>query len=144
MKSQNFKNHDFARFEKNCPSLSTLALFCRIFKKHYHINLYIFNLYVILTFKSWKKILKIFFLAVTRLILNILIDIINDIIDIIDDVIIAIAAILNFFFYQFFVTLQSMTVPNFMSKAFSYQDLRRGGHHVPTQGHVQTKMPRGR
>ena len=27
----------------------------------------------------------------------------------------------------FLVTLQSMAVPNFMSKAFSYQDLRRGG-----------------
>ena len=29
--------------------------------------MYIFNLYVILTFEIWKKILKIFFLAVTRL-----------------------------------------------------------------------------
>ena len=40
-----------------------------------------------------------------------------------------IAATLKFFFdHFFFVTLQSMTVPNFMSKAFSYQDLsRRGG-----------------
>ena len=51
-----------------------------------------------------------------------------------------IAATLKFFFdHFFFVTLQSMTVPNFMSKAFSYQDLsRRGGgggeewvHYVP-------------
>ena len=33
----------------------------------------------------------------------------------------------------FFVILQSMTEPNFMSKAFSYQDLRRsGGGHSPS------------
>ena len=59
------------------------------------------NLYVILTFKSWKQILKIFFIAVTKLILEKII-------------------------------LQ--TVPNFMSKAFSYHDLRRGrggGHCTP-------------
>ena len=47
-----------------------------------------------------------------------------------------------------------MTVPNFMSKAFSYQDLsRRGGGGVggvgalcarPFQGHDQTKILRGR
>ena len=35
-----------------------------------YIYIYIFNLYIILTFRSWKKILKVFFLAVTRLILE--------------------------------------------------------------------------
>ena len=41
-------------------------------------------------------------------------------IDIITDVIIPIAAILKIFLYHFFVTFQSMILPNFMSKAFSY------------------------
>ena len=33
-----------------------------------------------------------------------------------------------------------MTVPDFMSKAFSFQDLQSGGHYV----HDQTKIPGGR
>ena len=43
-----------------------------------------------------------------------------------------------------------MNVPNLMSKAFSYQDLRSGGHYVrPSSphrppGHDQTRIPRGR
>ena len=37
-----------------------------------------------------------------------------------------------------------MTDPNFMSKEFSYQDLRSGGHYVPPPGHDQTKIPWGR
>ena len=56
------------------------------------------------------------------------------------DVIICIAAILIFF--QFFLTWQSMTVPDFMSKAGSYQDLGRG-HYGPPLGHDKTKIPRG-
>ena len=107
-------------FQKNCSFLSTiLAPFYRIFKKQ-HINLYLFNLCVILTSKCWEKILKFFFLAVKRLILrkNIL-------------AIFRIIAILKKKKKKkiiiFLVTLQSMAVPNFMSKAFSYQDLRRGG-----------------
>ena len=47
-------------------------------------------------------------------------------IGIISDVIILIAAILKNVVHFFFRTLQSMTVPNFMSTAFSYRDLRRG------------------
>ena len=54
-------------------------------------------------------------------------EIINIISDITSDVIIPIGAILKIFFYHFFVTLQSMTMTNFMSKAFSYQDLRWKG-----------------
>ena len=38
----------------------------------------------------------------------------------------------SFFRHFFFVTLQSMTVPNFISKAFSYQDLRREELCAPT------------
>ena len=65
-------------------------------------------------------------------------------IDIISDVIIAIAAILKFFSTNFFVTLESMIVPNFISKAFFYQDLGRRvrvGHYcpLPPLGHDQTK-----
>ena len=41
--------------------------------------------------------------------------------DIIMDVIISIAAILKIFLYHFFATLHSMTVPNLMSKVFSYR-----------------------
>ena len=64
--------------------------------------------------------------------------------DIISDVIIPIAAILKNIFYIFFVTLQSMTKPKFLSKTFSYQDLGRG-HYVPhSLGHDQTKIPLGR
>ena len=36
-----------------------------------------------------------------------------------------------------------MTVPNFMSVAFSYQDLRKGGYYVPP-GQDQGKIPWGR
>ena len=50
-------------------------------------------------------------------------------------VIIFTAAILKFSFYHFFPSLQSMTVTNFMSKVFSYQDY---------QGNDQTKIVRGR
>ena len=89
-----------------------------------------FNLYGILTFKIWKKILKIFFLAVTRLNLE-------------KKHILAIFCIVMSSSLQlqfkkkistiFFVILQSMTAPNFMSKAFCYQDLRRsGGGHSPS------------
>ena len=46
------------------------------------------------------------------------------------DVIISIAAILKIFLYHFFATLHSMTVPNLMSKVFSYQDLHSGGRYV--------------
>ena len=46
--------------------------------------------------------------------------------DIISDVIISISAIIKTFFYHILVKLQSMTAPNFISKAFSYQNLRRG------------------
>ena len=58
---------------------------------------------------------------------------------------IPIAAILKKNFYQFFVKLPRVTAQNFMSKAFSYQDLRRRGHYVsplPSSGHDQTKLPR--
>ena len=64
--------------------------------------------------------------------------------NIISDVIIPIAAISKNFFTIFFVTLQSMTVPNFMSEAFSYQDLRRVGALCVPPGHDQTKIPQGR
>ena len=68
--------------------------------------------------------------------------------DIIMDVIISIAAILKIFLYHFFATLHSMTVPNLMSKVFSYQDLHSGRHYVrplpPPLGHDQTRTPRGR
>ena len=51
----------------------------------------------------------------------------------IGDVIIAIATILKIFFCHFFVTLQSMTVPSFMSKAFSYQNFCRMGGEGTTR-----------
>ena len=59
IKSQNFKSHDFARFEKNCSFLPSIAPFYRIFKKLSHINPYIFNFYVILAFKRRKKLSQI-------------------------------------------------------------------------------------
>ena len=96
-----------------------LAPFYRIFKKQ-HINLYLFNLCVILTSKCWEKILKFFFLAVKRLILR------KNILAIFR--IIAILKKKKKKIIIFLVTLQSMAVPNFMSKAFSYQDL----HSAPT------------
>ena len=75
-----------------------------------------------------------FLLAATRLILEknnnhilAIFCIIFPKIDIISDAIIAIAEMLKFFSTNFFVTLQSMTVPYFMSKAFFYQDLCMGG-----------------
>ena len=70
-------------------------------------------------------------------------------IEIISDVIIPITAILKIFFYHvfffFFVTLQSMIVPNFMSKAFSYQDLHNAGSTCPSliRG-MSEKITRGR
>ena len=85
-----------------------------------------------MTFKSWKKILKIYFLAVTRSILE-------------KKYILANFRIIfqknwhnywrhhpyscNFeiFLQQFFCNITSMTVPNFLSKAFPYQSLRRLG-----------------
>ena len=36
-----------------------------------------------------------------------------------------------------------MAVPNFMSKAGSYQDLGGGGTMCPSPGHDKTKIPRG-
>ena len=57
--------------------------------------------------------------------------------DIISNVIVPIAAILKKKIYHF-VTLQSMTMPSFMSKAFSYQDIRMGS----TKN--QTKIPQDR
>ena len=59
-----------------------------------------------------------------------IIDMIIPIVDMISDMIIPIAAILKFFSIIFFVTLQSMTLLNFMSKA-----------HPP--GHDQTKNTMG-
>ena len=44
-------------------------------------------------------------------------------VDIISNVITAIAAILKKKIEQFFLTMQSKAVPNFMSKGFFYQDL---------------------
>ena len=70
-------------------------------------------------------------------------------IEIISDVIIPVTAILKTFFYHFFffffVTLQSMIVPNFMSKAFSYQDLHNAGSTCPSliRG-MSEKIIRGR
>ena len=69
-------------------------------------------------------------------------------IEIISDVIIPVTAILKTFFYHFFfffVTLQSMIVPNFMSKAFSYQDLHNAGSTCPSliRG-MSEKITRGR
>ena len=61
--------------------------------------------------------------------------------DIVNDVIIPIAVILKIFFYHFFVTLQSMTVPNFMSKAFSYQDLGSGRTMCPPWCMIRQKYP---
>ena len=117
------------RFEKNCSFLPTLALFYKIFQKYQHINLYIFNLYVILTFKSYKKVLKIFFLAVTRLILEkkYFSQFLHNFSKKLTSLVTPSSLQLQFrklFCNIFFVTLQSMTVPNFMSKTFSYQDLR--------------------
>ena len=72
------------------------------------------------------------FLAVTRLILeknNIFYPFFTYFfkkINIISGVIIPIAAIFKNVFYNFFVTLQGITMPSFMSKAFSYQDLTSG------------------
>ena len=64
-------------------------------------------------------------------------------IEIISDAIIPIAAISINFYTIFCVTLQSMTVPNCMSKAFSYQDLRRGRLCTPIpRGMVRQKYPR--
>ena len=34
-----------------------------------------------------------------------------------------------------------MTLPNFMLKAFSYQDFRRGHYVLSPLGHEQTKIP---
>ena len=42
---------------------------------------------------------------------------------------------------NFFVTLQSMTVPNFMSKELSFQDLRRGALFTPLRGMIRQKYP---
>ena len=77
------------------------------------------------------------FLAVTRLILekkNIFYPFFTYFfkkINIISGVIIPIAAIFKNVFYNFFVTLQGITVPSFMSKAFSYQGLTSGEHVSP-------------
>ena len=48
----------------------------------------------------------------------------------------------SFFFSIFLLTWQSMTVPNFMSKAFSYQDLCRE-YYVPLPGAWQDKNTPG-
>ena len=85
-----------------------------------------------MTFKNWKKILKIYFLAVTRSILEKKHILANFRIIFQKkwhnyDVIITIAAILKIFLHQFFCNITSMTVPNFLSKAFPYQSLRRLG-----------------
>ena len=53
---------------------------------------------------------------------------------------------LKFFSTIFFATFQSITVPNFMSKELSYQDLRRGrGCYVPRSplGMIRQKYPGG-
>ena len=58
--------------------------------------------------------------------------------DMSSDVIIAIATVLIFFPTTFFVTLQSITVPNF-------HDLGKGmALYSPHLGHGQKKLPRGR
>ena len=67
-----------------------------------------------MTFKSWKKILKVFFLAVTRLVsekkyILVIFWIICQKLDIIGDVIIPIATILKIFFYHFFFFLCNIT-----------------------------------
>ena len=88
---------------------------------------YIYSICKLRDFQKLKKDLENLFLAVARLILekNILQPFFTFFkkIDIITDVIISIAAILKIFLYHFFVTFQSMILPNFMSKAFSYQDI---------------------
>ena len=95
------------------------------------------SLKIMILFNTWTTYF------ITFSVFSLLCRIIFQKIDIISDAIIAIAAILKLFFYQFFVTLQSMTVPNFMSKAFFYRDLRRGvrggGGHIV---HDQTKIIR--
>ena len=53
---------------------------------------------------------------------------------IICDVINFIATILKFFFGHLFITWQGITVPNFISKAYSYHDLCRGGTMCPPPG----------
>ena len=67
MKSPNFKNHDFARFEEMFLFLPTLwGHFYRIFQKHLHINLYIYiyiyiQLVCYLDFQKLRKDLEILF-----------------------------------------------------------------------------------
>ena len=63
--------------------------------------------------------------------------------DIISDVIIPITTSLKIFSIIFFVTLQSMTMPNFMIKAFSYQDLCRGDTMCPSPRALSDKNTPG-
>ena len=66
--------------------------------------------------------------------------------------ILIVAILKNFslvFFFFFFVILQGMDVPNFMSKAFFYQSLGRGGTksypnpcpHPPGHDQIRQKHP---
>ena len=131
IKSQIFKSYDLAPSKKDCSFLPNLATFYRIFLKHWQINLYIFTLYVILTFKSWKKILKIFLLTAT----------IFQKVDIISDVITAIASILIFFSAKFFVTLLSTALPISCQKHFSIRIYARGRYVPPIWCMIRQKFP---
>ena len=90
--------------------------------------------------------MKIFFLAVTRLILEekrilVMFRIIFQKIDIISNVIIAIAAILKNFFYQFFFNMTEYDCGKFHVKSIFLSEftLGEGGHNVPLSGMITQK-----
>ena len=103
-----------------------------------------FNLYVILNFKSWKKILKIFFLAATRLNLEkkhilAIFHLIFQKIDIISDVIIPAAAILKIFFYHFLCNITKYDCAKFHIKSIFLSGFTLGALCVPLPS-TQTMM----
>ena len=113
-----------------------------------------------LDFQKLKKDLENLFLAGTRLILEkkhilAVFRTFFQKINIISDVIIPIAAILNFFFYQFFCDITKYDCAKFHVKSIFVSGFMQGGGTgggegeregtmCSPRGHDQTKIPRGR
>ena len=114
-----------------------------------HMNLKLGSKLKYLDFQKLKKILKIFFSAVTRLILKLILAIFRIIfqkIDIISDVIIPTAAILKKIFYHFFCNITKYDCVKVHVKSIFLSGFTQGETlcDPPPPGHDQTKIPRGR
>ena len=120
-------------------------LFYTIFQKHQHIKLYIFNFYVILTFKNRKQILQIFYHKVNfrkkENTFQQFFALFFKKIDIISDVINPIAAVLKLIFYHFFCNITKYDCAKFHAKSIFLSGFRQRAALCPPRGMTRKKYP---